>query len=55
MRSDAKISSIEDRFNLNTLTVDQIHGIFTSYEMRIGNDKSTKDETIFKASKIKIN
>jgi hypothetical protein len=53
MRYDEKISSIEDRSDLSSLTVDQRHGIFTAYEMRIGNNKSTKDETDFKASKIK--
>jgi hypothetical protein len=55
MRYDAKISSIEDRSDLNTLTVDQLHGIFRAYEMRIGHDKSTKDETTFKASRKKTN
>ena len=51
MRYDAKISTIEDRSDLNTLTVDQIHGIFTTYEMRTGNDKSSKRETTFTTSK----
>jgi hypothetical protein len=55
MRYDAKISSIKDRSDLNTLTVDQLHGIFTAYEMRTGHDKSTKDEIAFKASDTKIN
>jgi hypothetical protein len=55
MRYDAKISSIEDRSDLDTLTVDQLHGIFTTNEMRTRNDKSTKDEIVFKASKTKIN
>jgi hypothetical protein len=54
MRYDAKISTIEDRSDLNILTVDQLHGIFTTYEMRTGNDKSKKDETTFKASKTKM-
>jgi hypothetical protein len=54
MRYDANISTIEDRTDLSTLTVDQLHGIFTAYEMRTGNDKSTKDETTFKASKTKM-
>jgi hypothetical protein len=54
MRYDAKISRIEDRSNLNTLIVDQLHGIFTAYEMRTGNDKSGKDETTFKSSKTKM-
>jgi hypothetical protein len=55
MRYDAKISSIEDRSDLSLLTVVQLHGIFTAYEMRTGNNKSAKDETTFKASKTKIN
>jgi hypothetical protein len=55
MRYDAKISSVEDRSDLSSLTVDQLHGIFTAYEMRTGNNKSAKDETTFKAFKTKIN
>jgi hypothetical protein len=43
MRYNAKISSIEDISDLKTLTVDQLHGIFTAYEMRTRHDKSTKD------------
>ena len=39
MRYDAKISSIEDMFDLDTLIVDQLYRIFTAYEMRTGNDK----------------
>jgi hypothetical protein len=39
MRYDAKISTIEDRPELDKLTVDQLHGIFTAYEMRTGNEK----------------
>jgi hypothetical protein len=54
MRYDAKISTIEDISNISTLTVDQFHGIFIAYEMRIGNDKSTKTETAFKSSKTKM-
>jgi hypothetical protein len=54
MTYDAKISTIEDITDLSTLTVDQLHGIFTAYEMRTGNDKSAKDETTFKASKKKM-
>jgi hypothetical protein len=51
MRYDAKISTIEDRPNLDTLTVDQFHEIFTAYEMRTWNDKSSKREMTFKESK----
>jgi hypothetical protein len=54
MRYDEKISTIEDRTDLSTLIVDQLHGIFTPYEMRTGNDKSTKHEKTFKTSKTKM-
>jgi hypothetical protein len=54
MTYDANISTIEDRSDLNTLTIDQLHGIFTAYEMRTENDKSAKDETAFKPSKTKM-
>jgi hypothetical protein len=40
IRYDAKISRIEDRLELDKLTVDQLHGIFTAYEMRTGNEKT---------------
>jgi hypothetical protein len=39
MRYDANISYIEDKFDLDTLIVDQLHIIFTAYEMRTGNEK----------------
>jgi hypothetical protein len=51
MRYDAEISTIEDRHDLNTLTTDQIHGIFTAYEMRTSNDKPSKGEMTFKESR----
>ena len=54
MRYDANISTIEDRLDLDTLTVNQLHGIFIAYEMRTRNDKSSKRETTFKASKTKM-
>jgi hypothetical protein len=42
MRYDSKISTIEDRLELDKITVDQLHGIFTAYEMRRGNEKPSK-------------
>jgi hypothetical protein len=51
MRYDAKISTLEDIPNLDKLIVDELHGILTTYEMRIGQEKPTKGETNFKASK----
>ena len=34
MRFDSKISAIEERTNLETMTVDVLHGTLTTYEMR---------------------
>jgi len=34
MRFDANISSLEKREDLSTLSMDELHGILTSYEMR---------------------
>ena len=55
MRYDEKISTIEDKPDLDKLTVDELHGILTAYEMRIGQEKPSKGETTFKASKAKKN
>jgi hypothetical protein len=35
MRFDPKISSLEERADLSTLRMDELHGIFIAYEMRI--------------------
>jgi hypothetical protein len=34
MRFDSKISSLEERVDLDKMNMDEIHGIFTAYEMR---------------------
>jgi hypothetical protein len=34
MRFDPKISALEERKDIGTLSMDGIHGIFTAYEMR---------------------
>jgi hypothetical protein len=38
MRYDPKISSLEERVDLATLSMDELHGILTTYEMRIDQD-----------------
>ena len=48
---DSKISAIEESKDLDTLKMDELHGILTAYEMRKGGP-SSKDAT-FKASKSK--
>ena len=48
---DAKVSTIEEAKDLNTLTLDEMHGTLTSYEMRIGKSKIDDKEVIFRATK----
>jgi hypothetical protein len=36
MRYDAKISTLEDRPNLDNLIMDELNGILTAYEIRMG-------------------
>eukprot|EP00253_Pinus_taeda_P016192 PITA_16192 len=50
-RFDSKISAIEEAKDLDTLKMDELHGILTAYEMRKGGP-SSKDAS-FKASKSK--
>jgi hypothetical protein len=53
MRYDANISTLEDRPDLDNLTMDKLHGILTMYELRIGKERPAKGETTFKVSKAK--
>ena len=34
MRFKPKISALEERSDLNSISMDELHGIFTAYEMR---------------------
>jgi hypothetical protein len=51
MRFDPKISTLEERSNLNSISMDELHGIFTAYEMRIEQENPDIKEAAFKASK----
>jgi hypothetical protein len=51
MRYDSKVYTFEDQQNLDKCTMDELHGILITYEMRIKQEKSSKRETTFKASK----
>jgi hypothetical protein len=55
MRIDPKVSTLENRENLDKLTMDELHGIITACEMRTGQEKPSKGETAFKVSKITKN
>ena len=47
-----KISTLEDRENIDKLTMNELQGILIAYEMRIGQDNSQKKDSTFNASKI---
>ena len=47
-----KISTLEDRENLDKLTMNELYGILIAYVMRIGQDNSQKKEATLKASKV---
>jgi len=47
----SKISSLEERTNLDTLEMDELHGILTTYEMRTSEENSFRKEVAFKVAK----
>jgi hypothetical protein len=51
MRFNPKISSLEEILDLNSISMDELHGIFTSYEMRTEQENPDVKEASFKASK----
>jgi hypothetical protein len=51
IRFDPKISALEERADLGTISMDELHGIFIAYEMRIRQENPSKKEAYFKASK----
>ena len=51
MRFDSKVSVLEDIKELDTITMDEIHGILTAYEMRAEKENPSRRESTIKASK----
>jgi hypothetical protein len=51
MKFDPKISSLEKIADLNSISMDELHGIFTAYEMRIEQENPDIKEATFKAYK----
>jgi hypothetical protein len=51
MRFDPKISTLEEREDLDSISMDELHGIFTAYEMRTEQENPGIKEATFKASK----
>jgi hypothetical protein len=52
MRFNPKISALEERSDLNSISMDELHGIFTAYEMRTEQENPDVKEATFKALKI---
>lgn len=44
-RIDDKVSSLKERKDIDSLIMDELHGIVTAYEMRIGNERPWKWES----------
>jgi hypothetical protein len=44
LRFDAKVSSIEEMKDLDSLTMDELHGILIAYEMRTEKENPSKKE-----------
>jgi hypothetical protein len=51
MRFNPTISTLEERSDLNLIIMDELHGIFTAYEMRTEQKNPDVKEAVFKASK----
>jgi hypothetical protein len=51
MRFNPKISALEERLDLDSITMDELHGIFIAYEMRTEHENPNVKEVAFKASK----
>ena len=51
IRFDSKISALEERTDLATIDMDELHGFLTSYEMRISGENHSRKEAAFKAAK----
>ena len=49
MRYDPKVSTLEEWDDLKNITMDELHGILIVYEMRTGQNGSSKGEATFKA------
>jgi hypothetical protein len=52
MRFDPKISTLEERADIDSIRMDELNGIFTSYEMRIEQENPGIKEEEFKECKI---
>ena len=50
MRYNPKVSTLEEQDDLKKMTMDELHGILTAYEMRTGQNESSRKEATFKST-----
>ena len=50
MRYAPKVSTLQEWGDLKKVTMDELHGILTTYDMRTGQNGSSIKEAAFKAS-----
>ena len=51
VRFNSKVSSLEEITDLDTLDMDELHGILTTYEMMTSGENPSRKEEAFKAAK----
>jgi hypothetical protein len=51
MRFDPKILALEERVDIDSISMDELYGIFTAYEIRIEQENTDIKEAVFKESK----
>ena len=44
MRYDPKVSTLEERDDIKKVTMNELHGVLTAYEMRIGQNGSSRKD-----------
>ena len=50
LRYNPKVSTLEEWDDLKKMTMDELHGILTTYEMRTGQNESSRKEAAFKST-----
>ena len=51
MAYNPKVYTLEDRQDTENITLDELYGILTAYELRIGRENPSKEEATFKVLK----
>ena len=49
VKYESNVSSLEERYDLKLMKIDELHGIFTAYKMRTRQNGSSNKEVAFKS------